>query len=202
MLINLLSHGKRKFQFLRFLSFSSSYCQLAIINGIQILVFLISNQRCQVRNYEFVLNLYFFIYFVIFITFYLFIYFCLHFLFSPLIYTALHFRFFLNVISLKSAKKLNFLLNFRCRNQIFGSTHFHWLSIGHDLCLWKVSVAADYSDSVPDSSSYRTNRGYHPLEELKVCKKTRETKLSAAEIARTTVEVHVQWLDMFQLFCL
>ena len=94
------------------------------------------------------------------------------------------------------------MLIFRCRNPYFGSTQFHWLSIGHDLCLWKVSVAADYSDSVPDSSSYMTNRGYHPLEELKVCKKIRETKLTDAEIARTTVEVRVYLLNMFKLFCL
>ncbi|KAF3457410.1 hypothetical protein FNV43_RR02067 [Rhamnella rubrinervis] len=83
------------------------------------------------------------------------------------------------------------------RNPYFGSTQFHWLSIGHDLCLWRVSVAADYSDSVPDSSSYRTNRGYHPLEDLKVCKKIRETKLTSAEIARTTVEANSSALLIF-----
>ena len=80
-------------------------------------------------------------------------------------------------------------LSFRCRNPFLGSTQFQWLSIGHDLSLWKVSVAADYSDSVPDSSNYMTNGGYHPLEELKVCKKVWETKLTSAETARTTVEV-------------
>lgn len=63
--------------------------------------------------------------------------------------------------------------------------------MGSDLCLSKVSVAADYSDSVPDSSSYASNQGYHPLEELKVCKKIRETKLPSAELARTTIEVHL-----------
>uniref|UniRef100_A0A6P3Z1P9 uncharacterized protein At3g49140-like isoform X1 n=1 Tax=Ziziphus jujuba TaxID=326968 RepID=A0A6P3Z1P9_ZIZJJ len=83
------------------------------------------------------------------------------------------------------------------RNPIFGSTQFHWLSIGHDVCPWKVSVAADYSDFVPDSSSYRTKGGYHPLEELKVCKKSRETKLTSAEIARTTVEDNSSALLIF-----
>lgn len=64
-----------------------------------------------------------------------------------------------------------------------------WLSIGRDPCLWKASVAADYSDSVPDSPDYMANGGYHPLEELKECKKIWDTKLPSAEIARTTVEV-------------
>ena len=63
-----------------------------------------------------------------------------------------------------------------------------WLPIGRDLCLWKASVAADYSDSVPDSSDYMANGGYHPLEELKASKKIWDAKLTSAEIARTTVE--------------
>jgi hypothetical protein len=79
--------------------------------------------------------------------------------------------------------------SFRCKNPFFGSTHFHWLSAGHDLCLSKVSVAADYPDSVPDSSSYMSNQAYHPLEEVKVSRRIRDTKLTSAEIARTTVEV-------------
>lgn len=78
---------------------------------------------------------------------------------------------------------------FSGRNPIFGSTELHWLSKGRDLCLSKVSVAADYPDSVPDSSSYLNNKGYHPLEDLKVCKRVRNTELTAAEVARTTVEV-------------
>ena len=61
--------------------------------------------------------------------------------------------------------------------------------MGHDLCLSKVCVAADYSDSVPDSSSYMNKQGYHPLEELKVSRDIRPARLSSAEIARTTVEV-------------
>ena len=61
--------------------------------------------------------------------------------------------------------------------------------MGHELCLSKVSVAADYPDSVPDSSSYMSNQAYHPLEEVKVSRRIRETKLASAEIARTTVEV-------------
>ena len=84
-------------------------------------------------------------------------------------------------------KKLLFYLG--CRNPFFGSTQFNWLSTGRDLCLSKVSVAADYSDSVPDSSNYVNNRGYHPLEELKFHKRVRDTKLTSAEIARTTAEV-------------
>ncbi|KAL6293748.1 hypothetical protein ACE6H2_001890 [Prunus campanulata] len=88
-------------------------------------------------------------------------------------------------------------VSFNCRNPLLGSTQFHWLSIGHDLCLSKVLVAADYSDSVPDSSSYITNQGYHPLEEVKVCKMVRDTKLTSAEIARTTVEANCSALLVF-----
>ncbi|KAB2084488.1 hypothetical protein ES319_A05G337800v1 [Gossypium barbadense] len=79
-------------------------------------------------------------------------------------------------------------ISVRCRNPFFGSTQFHWVSVGRDLSLSKVLVAADYSDSVPNSSSYESNQGYHPLEELKVCKRIQEIQLSSAEIARTTVE--------------
>ncbi|KAB1227202.1 hypothetical protein CJ030_MR1G022622 [Morella rubra] len=67
---------------------------------------------------------------------------------------------------------------------------FNWQSAGHDLCLSKVSVAADYPDSVSDSSSYMSNQAHHPLEELKVSRGIRDTKLSSAEIARTTVEAN------------
>ncbi|CAL2228688.1 unnamed protein product [Prunus armeniaca] len=86
-------------------------------------------------------------------------------------------------------------VSFNCRNPL-RSSQFHWLSIGHDLCLSKVLVAADYSDSVPDSSSYITNQGYHPLEEVKVCKMVRDTKLTSAEIARTTVENALFGMDI------
>jgi len=77
------------------------------------------------------------------------------------------------------------VLSSRCKIPFFGSA-FHVSSGGHDLGLTKVSVAADYSDSVPDSSFY----GYHPLEDLKPSKRVQETKLSASEVARTTVEVY------------
>lgn len=86
-------------------------------------------------------------------------------------------------------------LSFRCKNPFLGSTQFHWLSMGHDLCLSKVSVAADYPDSVPDSSSYMSNQAYHPLEEVKDSRRIRETKLTSAEIARSTVEANsCAWL--------
>lgn len=77
--------------------------------------------------------------------------------------------------------------------------------MGHDLCLSKVCVAADYSDSVPDSSSYMSKQGYHPLEELKISHDTRPTRLSSAEIARTTVEVcpsDFVYLEPVHLQCL
>ncbi|GAV69653.1 hypothetical protein CFOL_v3_13154, partial [Cephalotus follicularis] len=89
------------------------------------------------------------------------------------------------------------LSRIRCRNPLFGSTQLHLFSVGHDHCPSKVSVAADYSDSVPDSSHYTSNQGYHPLEELIVCKRIRETKLTAAEIARTAVEANSSALLVF-----
>ncbi|CAN8254224.1 unnamed protein product [Cochlearia groenlandica] len=76
-------------------------------------------------------------------------------------------------------------LSSRCKVPLFGSA-FHVSYGGHDLGLTKVSVAADYSDSVPDSSFY----GYHPLEDVKPSKRVQETKLSAPEVARTTVEAN------------
>ncbi|XP_044478654.1 uncharacterized protein At3g49140-like isoform X1 [Mangifera indica] len=87
--------------------------------------------------------------------------------------------------------------SFGCRNPFFGSSQFDWLSTGRDLCPTKVSVAADYSDSVPDSSNYINDRGYHPLEEVKFCKRIRDTKLTSAEIARTTVEANNSSLLVF-----
>ncbi|KAK9287796.1 hypothetical protein L1049_016236 [Liquidambar formosana] len=89
------------------------------------------------------------------------------------------------------------LASIRCKNPFFGAAQFHWFPMGHDLSLLKVSVAADYSDSVPDSSSFMGNRGYHPLEELKVHKRNRDTKLTSAEIARTTVEANSSALLVF-----
>ncbi|KAI4311394.1 hypothetical protein MLD38_036296 [Melastoma candidum] len=64
---------------------------------------------------------------------------------------------------------------------------FPWLPTGNNPRQSRVSVAADYSDSLPDSSSCFHN-GYHPLEDLKVGERMRETKLTAAEVARTTLE--------------
>ncbi|KAF5950279.1 hypothetical protein HYC85_012272 [Camellia sinensis] len=85
----------------------------------------------------------------------------------------------------------------RCRSPFFGATQLHWLPVGHEICLSKVSVAADYSDSFSDSSNYVHNHGYHPLEDLKVRKRIRDTKLTPAEIARTTVEANSSALLIF-----
>lgn len=63
--------------------------------------------------------------------------------------------------------------------------------------MFKVSVAADYPDSVPESSSYVAKNGYHPLEEVKSCKRVRETKLTGAEIAKTTIEGNRSGLLIF-----
>jgi hypothetical protein len=49
-------------------------------------------------------------------------------------------------------------------------------------------VAADYSDSVPDSKVTR-DRGYHPLEEVKERPKKKDVLLTDVETARTVVEV-------------
>lgn len=75
-------------------------------------------------------------------------------------------------------------------NPFLGATQYSWLHLGRDICLSKISVASDYSDSVPDSSNYVGNHGYHPLEELKDRKRSRKTKLTSAEITKTAVEVH------------
>ncbi|KAK7276707.1 hypothetical protein RIF29_17852 [Crotalaria pallida] len=85
----------------------------------------------------------------------------------------------------------------RCKSPFFGSSHYLWLSVGHDMCLSKVCVAADYSDSVPDSSSHMSKQGYHPLEELRVSDDTRPTRLSSAEIAKTTIEANRNALLVF-----
>ncbi|KAJ0977422.1 hypothetical protein J5N97_012896 [Dioscorea zingiberensis] len=79
-------------------------------------------------------------------------------------------------------------LRFRCRGPFFGATQSYSMPAGHDQTLSKARVAADYSDSVPDSPKYVGNRGYHPLEELKDREKDRDMLLTDAEIARTTVE--------------
>lgn len=82
-----------------------------------------------------------------------------------------------------------YFLKFRCRGPLFGASHSYSMPNAHDQILSKARVAADYSDSVPDSPKYAENRGYHPLEELKDRAKDRDRLLSDAEIARTTVEV-------------
>ncbi|XP_071900837.1 uncharacterized protein At3g49140 isoform X4 [Coffea arabica] len=87
-------------------------------------------------------------------------------------------------------------LSFRCDNSFFGVTL--WLPNGHENCNSRVSVAADYSDSLPDSSSYGGDNGYHPLEELRECRRTRVTKLTDAEIARSTVENALIGMDISQ----
>lgn len=58
-------------------------------------------------------------------------------------------------------------------------------------------MAADYSDSVPDSSSHAT--GYHPLEELRDNGRARDAMPTSAEIARTAVEVFPLIYDIFKL---
>ncbi|CAA3009940.1 uncharacterized protein At3g49140 isoform X1 [Olea europaea subsp. europaea] len=85
----------------------------------------------------------------------------------------------------------------RCENAFFGATLFNWFPIGHDSSISRVSVAADYSDSVPDSSNYVANKGYHPLEELRDCRRVRDKRLTSAEIARTAVEANSTALLIF-----
>ncbi|WOK96603.1 hypothetical protein Cni_G05310 [Canna indica] len=80
--------------------------------------------------------------------------------------------------------------SFRCRRPYFGSMQSYWLQTGHELSVSKVQVAADYSDSVPDSSKHHRNHGYHPLEEVKEPEKNKNIVLTDAEIARTTVEAN------------
>jgi hypothetical protein len=77
--------------------------------------------------------------------------------------------------------------SFRCRNP-FGSIQPWWLQTDQDSSLIKVRVAADYSDSMPDSK-YTRDRGYHPLEEVKERPKKKDLLLTDIETARTVVEV-------------
>lgn len=81
------------------------------------------------------------------------------------------------------------LYSFRTENPFFGAAQSHWLPVGHEISLSRLSVAADYPDSVPDSPNYVGNSGYHPLEGMRNQRRVRDTVLSAAETARTTVEV-------------
>nr|XP_043609311.1 uncharacterized protein At3g49140 isoform X2 [Erigeron canadensis] len=85
----------------------------------------------------------------------------------------------------------------RYKNTFLGDSQFSWWHIGRKNCMSKVSVAADYPDSVPESSSYVSKNGYHPLEEVKNNKRVRETKLTGAEIAKTTVEANSSALLIF-----
>lgn len=88
-------------------------------------------------------------------------------------------------------------ISFRCKNPLFGGMPSHWLPTGPNPSLLKVSVASDYSDSVPNSSNYLGTRGYHPLEEVKDNGRSREKMLTEAEIARTTVEANGSALLLF-----
>ena len=81
------------------------------------------------------------------------------------------------------------LVIFRYKSSCFGLPHLLWPSTGHDQCLSKVNVAADYSDSIPDSSDHMDEQGYHPLEELKGSDDIKPARLSPPEMAKTTVEV-------------
>lgn len=81
------------------------------------------------------------------------------------------------------------LVIFRYKSSFFGLPHLLWLSTGHDQCLSKVNVAADYSDSIPDSSDHMDEQGYHPLEQLKGSNDTKPARLSPPEMAKTAVEV-------------
>ncbi|KAG2593583.1 uncharacterized protein At3g49140-like isoform X2 [Panicum virgatum] len=86
-------------------------------------------------------------------------------------------------------------LSFRCRNP-FGSIQHCWLPTNQDSSLTKVRVAADYSDSVPDSK-YTRDRGYHPLEEVKERPTKKDLLLTDVETARTVVEANSKGLLVF-----
>ncbi|XP_047058453.1 uncharacterized protein At3g49140-like isoform X2 [Lolium rigidum] len=86
-------------------------------------------------------------------------------------------------------------ISFRCRNT-FGSMQPCWLATDQDSSLSKVRVAADYSDSMPDSK-YMTDRGYHPLEEIKERPKKKDLSLTDVETARTAVEANSKGVLVF-----
>ncbi|KAM0052878.1 putative hem oxygenase HugZ-like superfamily [Helianthus debilis subsp. tardiflorus] len=86
---------------------------------------------------------------------------------------------------------------FRYKNPFLGDAQFKFRPIGRKNCLSKVSVAADYPDSVPESSNFVANNGYHQLEEIKNSKRVRETKLTSAETAKTTIEANNSALVIF-----
>ncbi|KAJ4835664.1 hypothetical protein Tsubulata_038994 [Turnera subulata] len=83
------------------------------------------------------------------------------------------------------------------RNSFLGSSQSQWSSMGRDSFSFKVSVAADYPDSVPNSSDYTSYRSYHPLEEVNVEKCIRKTQLLAAETAKTAVHANSTALVVF-----
>ncbi|KAF3661638.1 putative BTB/POZ domain-containing protein-like [Capsicum annuum] len=89
------------------------------------------------------------------------------------------------------------LYSFRTENPFFGAAQLHWLPVGHEISLSRLSVAADYPDSVPDSTNYVGKSGYHPLEGMRDHKRVRDAVLTAAETARTTVEANSNALLIF-----
>ncbi|XP_057441393.1 uncharacterized protein At3g49140 [Lotus japonicus] len=94
-------------------------------------------------------------------------------------------------------RRMHDLTSTRCKSPFFGSSPFLWPSTGHDLSLSKLFVAADYPDSIPDSSSDMSHQGYHPLEELKVSNDSQPARLSPAVIAKTTIEANDHALLVF-----
>ncbi|CAN6448904.1 unnamed protein product [Victoria cruziana] len=87
-------------------------------------------------------------------------------------------------------------LSFRCKNPLYGGSFSSISSTDHDICLSKVWVAADYSDSIPDSSNCGESMGYHPLEDVKE-RKGKDKILTDAEIARTVAEANNKALLVF-----
>ncbi|XP_068664683.1 uncharacterized protein At3g49140 isoform X2 [Aristolochia californica] len=83
------------------------------------------------------------------------------------------------------------------RNLFSGAAQSPWLQVGQDSSSSKVRVAADYPDSVPNSSSYIGHQGYHPLEEVEEWERSGEKVLTDVEIARTTLEAHSSALLVF-----
>ncbi|XP_078181614.1 uncharacterized protein At3g49140-like isoform X3 [Carex rostrata] len=79
--------------------------------------------------------------------------------------------------------------NFRYKSP-FGSNQALWLRARHDYSLSKARVAADYSDSLPESTNHFIKHGYHPLEEYKEPKRKIDMFLSDIQLARTIVEIN------------
>nr|XP_016470500.1 PREDICTED: uncharacterized protein At3g49140 [Nicotiana tabacum] len=88
-------------------------------------------------------------------------------------------------------------ISFRPENPFLGATQLHWLPVGRESSLSRLSVAADYPDSFPDSSNYVGNHSYHPLEGMRDHRRVRDTQLTAAETARTIVEANSNALLIF-----